>query len=77
VTQKLEHVAPTELRPGFCDETINIALLTELNGKELPAGIADPGYNAVLNQRKRAQITRDVATRGTNFVLFVVFCSAL
>jgi hypothetical protein len=31
----------------------------------------------VLNQQKTAQITKDVATRETNFVLFVVFCSAL
>jgi len=77
VTQKLEHVAPTELRPGFWDETINIALLTELNGKELPAGITDPGYNGVLNQQKTAHITKDAATRETNFVLLVVFCSAL
>src|SRR6266581_1243111 len=34
MTQKLDHVAPTELCPGFCDETINIALLTELNDEE-------------------------------------------
>jgi hypothetical protein len=31
----------------------------------LPAGITDPGYNGVVNQRE------------TNFVLFVAFCSAL
>jgi hypothetical protein len=42
----------------------------------LPAGITDPGYNCVLNQQKTAQITKDVATRETNFVLLVVFCSA-
>jgi len=43
----------------------------------LPAGISDPGYNRVLNQQKAAKGTKEVATRETNFVLFVAFCSAL
>ena len=46
------------------------------NGSQ-PAGITDPGYNRVLNQQKAAKGTKEVATRETNFVLFVAFCSAL
>jgi hypothetical protein len=43
----------------------------------LSAGITDRGYNCVLNQQKTLQITKGVATLETNFVLLVVFCSAL
>ncbi len=40
------------------------------------AGMTDSGDNGVVKQQKAAQGTK-VATRETNFVLFVVFCSAL
>jgi hypothetical protein len=43
----------------------------------LPAGITDPGHNGVPNQQKTAGVTKGAATLETNFVLLVVFCSAL
>jgi len=43
----------------------------------LLAGITDPGYNGVVTQQKGTKETKGAAMRETNFVLFVVFCSAL
>jgi len=43
----------------------------------LPAGITDPGYNGVVNQQKTPRVAKGAATRETNFVLVVVFCSGL
>ncbi|PYK36849.1 MAG: hypothetical protein DME60_13435 [Verrucomicrobia bacterium] len=50
------------LRPPFC---------------LVPAGITNPGYNGVVNQQKATKLAKGAATRETNFVLFVVFYSAL